>query len=359
LNAANALTRYLEPDASRLADLLLDSTPGTFPVVLNALVRHREESVSVLRGQLSDRREHLSESGHVRGEQRRAMAAIGLLLLGAQEDFWQALASHDDPDFLTAVIDRCAPFGVNAETLLSRLDIESQPAVKHVAVLSLAEYLVPPMEPATELRAAIQDKCRSLHEKDPDSGVHFAAEWILRRHAPGELLSPAGGSGRSGARRANDPAANWQVTRDGISLVIVRGPQEFTIGSPESETEREGNLESEQPVNLDYSFAIGAYEVTVEQYQRLMPEKQYASVVTDTTQAPMSNISWYDAVKFCRRLSETEGLPESEMVYPSIENIGSEMQLPSNWRERTGYRLPTEEEWECACRAGTRTSRFF
>jgi formylglycine-generating enzyme required for sulfatase activity len=130
------------------------------------------------------------------------------------------------------------------------------------------------------------------------------------------------------------------------------------MGSPVSEVERE-DIESEQSVQLEYSFAIGAYEVTVEQFQRLLPNVDYARAVTTSPECPMSNVTWYDAAKFCRLLSEAEGLAEKEMVYPRVEEIQPSMKLRADWRQRTGYRLPSEEEWECACRAGTKTARFF
>ena len=82
-------------------------------------------------------------------------------------------------------------------------------------------------------------------------------------------------------------------------MVVIRETQKFIMGSPTSETEREIN-ESERPVNLDYSFAIGAYEITVEQFHRYFPKKNQAKAVSKSPQDPMSNMSWYDAAKFCR-----------------------------------------------------------
>ena len=117
-------------------------------------------------------------------------------------------------------------------------------------------------------------------------------------------------------------------------------PGDFTMGSPKSEPERLDD-ETQHLVKITKPFYLSAHEVTQAQYQRVMGKSpSYFSalgkgkdrVSGDTSQLPVEQVSWSDAVAFCGKLSEREGVE---------------------------YRLPTEAEWEYACRAGTTTTYSF
>ena len=114
-------------------------------------------------------------------------------------------------------------------------------------------------------------------------------------------------------------------------------------------------------VTLTNGFFMGKYEVTQKQFKDVMgynPSyftieswigKWHNRIFSDN--APVERVSWYEAVEFCNKLSILEGL-EPVYTFTAIDAVWFNVK-----RDKTanGYRLPTEAEWEYACRAGTTT----
>ena len=123
-------------------------------------------------------------------------------------------------------------------------------------------------------------------------------------------------------------------------------PGTFMMGSPENELGRWSN-EKLHEVTLTRGFFIGRTEVTQAQWESVMGSNPSWFVHRDD--CPVESVDWFDAVDYCNALSSLEGLT------PAYKIVGREVV----WEQAsTGYRLPTEAEWEYACRAGTSTAFY-
>jgi len=126
----------------------------------------------------------------------------------------------------------------------------------------------------------------------------------------------------------------------GLEMVRIPG-QTFPMGNYDGNPEgTEDELPSHQ-VRLN-TFYISKYEITQKQYEKVMDT---SPSFFKGENMPVTNIDWYDAVKFCNALSSKEGLtPCYEISYGSDGRV-----TDVKWdRSANGYRLPTEAEHECA-----------
>ncbi|HEV3298860.1 MAG TPA: formylglycine-generating enzyme family protein [Planctomycetaceae bacterium] len=116
-------------------------------------------------------------------------------------------------------------------------------------------------------------------------------------------------------------------------------PGKFTMGSPVGEKDRSDD-ENPVQVTLTKGFWLGQHEVTQAEWQRVMQTTPWSGKenVKEGDNHPATYVSWDDAKKFCDRLTESE-------------HRGG--RLPTDW----AYSLPTEAQWEYACRGGAK-SRF-
>jgi len=120
-----------------------------------------------------------------------------------------------------------------------------------------------------------------------------------------------------------------------VGMILVPIPAgEFMMGSEDSEESAPFGEKPQHLVKITKPFYMGVFEVTQQQYERVMVDRPWhgKNNVQDEPDNPATYMNWTDAAAFCRKLSE---------------------------KENVEYRLPTEVQWEYACRAGTTTPYSF
>ena len=133
-----------------------------------------------------------------------------------------------------------------------------------------------------------------------------------------------------------DTARKEVVNSLGMKFVLIPAGH-FTMGTPEDEKDRTLFEGPQHAVHITRPFYMGIYEVTQKEFEKVMgshPSLFKKVDGQDTSRFPVENVTYEESVKFCQKLSALAAEKEASRR----------------------YRLPTEAEWEYACRAGSSTA---
>jgi formylglycine-generating enzyme required for sulfatase activity len=163
------------------------------------------------------------------------------------------------------------------------------------------------------------------------SGSHLAGKYAILRRSRFIARDAIPTAARIDPPHPSEiPDVDGETWINSIGMAFVRIPAgTFMMGSPDTDTEAKDWEKPAHRVTISQPFYLGKYPVTQAQWEAVMDNNPSRF---KTPNHPVDSVSWDDAQAFIHKLSEREGSGD--------------------------YRLPTEAQWEYACRAGTRTSRY-
>ena len=233
--------------------------------------------------------------------------------------------------------------GLNLKAVPVRLTVQGEPAESELVIEGVVRGTTPLTIELPARRHTLELRKTGLQSERIDVDLSAAVERTVEYR-----LIPAG--------RAKDwkPPAPAMRAQTGTLLRLIEGGS-FVMGSERREQGRRAN-EFPRRVTLSRAFYLGTREVTNGEFRRFKATHSSGFVgkrTLDLDNQPVSNVTWTDAVQYCNWLSAQEGLPAA---YEQKGGVWVLVQ-PVN----TGYRLPTEAEWEYVARhsgAGSRTQRY-
>jgi formylglycine-generating enzyme required for sulfatase activity len=311
---------------------------------------------------------------------RRGYAAAALVALGEAGAVWSAFRfpADGDPTARSHLSVRLAGIGADPLGLVRRFELETDVSAKRALVVALGDF-PPEAIPAAD-RDALAGRLLEQYRAHPDPGLHSAIDWLLRRkwdrgarlaaveaelataaraRVLGRALADVGPAGPLLPAPAVAEHRDWYVNGEGQTFAVVRGPVEFTMGSPPPEPGRVPLSEPSHRKRIPRTFAVATKEVTVAEFLRFRPDHLWQKARSPGPDTPAVEMAWYGAAEYCNWLSAREGIPPDQWCYEPnrFGRFDEGMRARPNHLKLTGYRLPSEAEWEYACRAGAVTAR--
>jgi formylglycine-generating enzyme required for sulfatase activity len=199
-------------------------------------------------------------------------------------------------------------------------------------------------------------------QNQPDSGTHSACGWALRSWGVELKYRPIKSTETAAAATSQK---RWYVNSMGMTMLAME-PSSFV---------RSESRGDQHEITVTRPFWIADRELSVGQFQKFMDDGEYTDdekpqnwpgaleFVSPSPEHPVQNVSWFDAALFANWLSRREGLsPAYQWTGEKVKDVDRQGATPDVWKlvaGANGYRLPNEDEWQYACRAGSTTAFAF
>ena len=397
--AATVLHNYVSNDQGervrQLAELLVEVADiQDFEAFIEIMENDGKEGIELLEQHLHEydvarlKAETVEQKDDLTRKELRL--AVALLRLQKTDEVLPKLQHSKDPSLRSSLIDAVASYERDADFVWQQLLQEEDMSIRRALVLCLGQY-------SPERLKSLPKDARSLlnqwYREDKDRGLHSAAEWLLRRLKQLGVIDQFDATlpptSEDELPQLVAQGGQWYQNGQNHTMAILPPNPTFTMGSPPTEKGREGGESGDQE-NLHLRMiprqvAIATKEVTVEQFNIAWETLQslaefnddggtvnalqafnYNQEYSPTPDCPINRVTWYHAAAYCNWLSAQEKIPRDQWCYVNKSPAGSweearfasGMRLRDDYLQCTGYRLPTEAEWEFACRAGADTSWF-